>query len=106
MVAAQATSYRTGIPPRSSFLRGRQRETASPEADRLARELAARTGETLTEAVVVALRERLARETGRTRSIPLREELAVIRRRCAALPVLDTRTADEILGYDERGLPA
>ncbi len=77
-----------------------------PEADRLARELAARTGETLTEAVVVALRERLARETGRTRSIPLREELAAIRRRCAALPVLDTRAGDEILGYDERGLPA
>lgn len=76
-----------------------------PEADRLARELAARTGETLTEAVVVALRERLARETGRTRSIPLRDELAAIRRRCAALPVLDTRAADEILGYDERGLP-
>jgi antitoxin VapB len=77
-----------------------------PEADRLARELAARTGETLTEAVVVALRERLARETGRTRSIPLREELAAIRRRCAGLPVLDTRSADEILGYDEHGLPA
>jgi antitoxin VapB len=77
-----------------------------PEADRLARELAARTGETLTEAVVVALRERLARETGRTRSIPLREELAAIRQRCAVLPVLDTRSADEILGYDGRGLPA
>lgn len=77
-----------------------------PEADRLARELAARTGETLTEAVVVALRERLARETGRTRVIPLREELAAIRRRCAALPVLDARTADEILGYDDHGLPA
>jgi antitoxin VapB len=77
-----------------------------PEADRLARELAARTGETLTEAVVVALRERLARETGRTRSIPLHEELTAIRRRCAALPVLDARCADEILGYDERGLPA
>lgn len=76
-----------------------------PEADRLARELAARTGETLTQAVVVALRERLARETGRTRSIPLREELAAIRRRCAALPKLDSRTDDEILGYDERGLP-
>ncbi|GAB7142705.1 type II toxin-antitoxin system VapB family antitoxin [Mycobacterium riyadhense] len=76
-----------------------------PEADRLARELAARTGETLTEAVVVALRERLARQTGRTRSIPLGEELAAIRRRCAALPVLDTRTADEMLGYDDQGLP-
>jgi antitoxin VapB len=77
-----------------------------PEADRLARELAARTGETLTEAVVVALRERLARVTGRARSIPLREELAAIRHRCASLPVLDGRTADEILGYDERGVPA
>jgi antitoxin VapB len=77
-----------------------------PEADRLARELAARTGESLTQAVVVALRERLARETGRTRYIPLADELAGIRRRCAALPVLDARTADEILGYDEHGLPA
>jgi len=76
-----------------------------PEADRLARELATRTGETLTQAVVVALRERLARETGRTRSIPLREELAAIRHRCASLPVLDTRPVHEILGYDDHGLP-
>lgn len=77
-----------------------------PEADRLARELAARTGETLTEAVVVALRERLARTVGRTQVVPLREELAAIRRRCAALPVLDDRTAESILGYDDRGLPS
>lgn len=77
-----------------------------PEADRLARELAARTGESLTDAVVIALRERLARETGRARVVPLREELAAIRQRCASLPVLDSRAADEILGYDERGLPS
>ncbi|MFV3782124.1 type II toxin-antitoxin system antitoxin VapB30 [Mycobacterium tuberculosis] len=76
-----------------------------PEADRLARALAARTGETLTEAVVTALRERLARETGRAR-VPLRDELAAIRHRCAALPVVDNRSAEAILGYDERGLPA
>jgi len=76
-----------------------------PEADRLARELAARTGETLTEAVVVALRERLAREAGRTSTIPLGEELAAIRHRCAALPVLDTRTGDAVIGYDRHGLP-
>jgi antitoxin VapB len=76
-----------------------------PEADRLARELAARTGETLTEAVVVALRERLARQTGRPGAVPLRDELAAIRRRCAALPVFDDRSAEEILGYDARGLP-
>ncbi len=77
-----------------------------PEADRLARELAARTGETLTQAIVVALRERLARETGRVTAVPLSDELAAIRRRCAALPVLDARSADEILGYDHHGLPA
>jgi len=35
-----------------------------------------------------------------------REELATIRRRCAALPVIDDRPAEKILGYDERGLPA
>ena len=76
-----------------------------PEADRLAREVAARTGETLTTAVVVALRERLARLRGRPRRRRLRDELREIGRRCAQLPTLDDRTADEILAYDERGLP-
>jgi antitoxin VapB len=76
-----------------------------PEADRLARELVALTGETLTDAVVIALRERLARQTGRARVVPLREELATIRQRCASLPVLDDRTPEEIIGYDSQGLP-
>jgi antitoxin VapB len=76
-----------------------------PEADRLARELAATTGESLTDAIINALRERLRRERGRVRSKRLREELRAIRRRCAALPVLDNRRADEILGYDEHGVP-
>ena len=75
------------------------------EADRLARELARRTGETLTEAIVTALRERLQRERGRVRAPRLSEELRVIGERCAALPVLDGRPADEILGYDAIGLP-
>jgi antitoxin VapB len=76
-----------------------------PEADRLARELAARTGESLTDAVITALRERLMRESGREPSPRLREELLAISRRCSRLPVLDPRPADEILGYDENGLP-
>jgi antitoxin VapB len=46
-----------------------------PEADRLAREVAARTGETLTTAVVVALWERLARLRGRSRRRRLRDDL-------------------------------
>ncbi|MFQ5790290.1 MAG: type II toxin-antitoxin system VapB family antitoxin [Acidobacteriota bacterium] len=77
----------------------------NPEADRLARELAAATGESLTETVIRALRERLRRERGRVRAPRLREELRRIRQRCAGLPVLDPRSPNEILGYDERGLP-
>jgi antitoxin VapB len=76
----------------------------NPEADALARQLAERTGETVTEAVLNALRERLAR-TEQARSRALREALASIRRRCARLPVLDARPADELLGYDALGLP-
>lgn len=76
-----------------------------PEADRLARELAELTGETVTDAVLNALRERLERHRGRRRSGRLAETLMDIGRRCARLPVLDDRTADEILGYDDQGLP-
>lgn len=76
-----------------------------PEADRLARALAARTGETLTEAVVGALRERLQREQGRRRMPRVSEELRRIAEGLKTLPRLDSRSADEILGYDEHGLP-
>lgn len=54
---------------------------------------------------MVALRERLIRERGRARAVRLREELAAIRHRCAALPVVDDRPADVIVGYDRHGLP-
>src|SRR5207302_9446064 len=74
-----------------------------PEADRLAREVAARTGETLTTAVVVALRERLARLRGRSKRRRLRDELREIAQRCAQLPTLDDRSDEEIPVYDERG---
>jgi len=76
-----------------------------PEADRLARELARRTGESLTEAVVKSLRERLERQRNRPRRPGLSDELRRIGARVAALPLLDARTAEEILDYDERGLP-
>ena len=75
------------------------------EADRLARDLARLTGESLTEAVLNALRERLHRQRARGRRGRLRDDILEIGRRCAALPVKDARPADEILGYDERGLP-
>ena len=77
----------------------------NPEADRLARKLAAATGESLTKAVIVALKERLERLRANRRGRSLADELDEIALRCAALPELDPRAADEILGYDEQGLP-
>jgi antitoxin VapB len=76
-----------------------------PDADRLARQLAAKTGETLTDAVLNALRERLSREEARRRAPSLRRELEAIRKRCSSLPVLDPRPPEELLDYDEHGLP-
>ena len=77
-----------------------------PETDRLAREVAKLTGESLTEAVRTALAERLERERrkhGRGKS--LAERLNEIALHCASLPTYDTRTPDEIIGYDEYGVP-
>lgn len=67
---------------------------------RLARELAEATGETLTEAVRVAIEERLRRTHGTASPASLQEELAAIRQRCSRLPILDPRPSDEILGYE------
>jgi antitoxin VapB len=75
------------------------------EADRLARELAAETGETLTEAVTTALRERLDRIRSRTR-IDIAERLDRLSLEYSAMRVVDDRTPDEIIGYDENGLPS
>jgi antitoxin VapB len=77
----------------------------SDEADRLARELAAETGESLTDAVVIALRERLGRLHAR-RGPSLADRLRRLQSEVAELPVLDQRTPDEIIGYDDHGLPA
>jgi antitoxin VapB len=76
-----------------------------PAADRLVRELAATTGESITTAVTVAVRERLER-IGRIAPAEVRKrEITRIAKRAAAEPVIDNRTDDEILGYDEDGLP-
>jgi len=76
-----------------------------PETDRLARELAALTGEILTDAVRKALAERLERERlrrGQPGDLALR--LREIGEHCAALPDLDPRSPDEIVGYDKTGM--
>jgi len=77
----------------------------NPEAEQLAAEVAALTGETKTEAVARALRERLVRLRRDRDGLSLEQELQQIADHCAALPVRDSRPAEEILGYDEHGLP-
>jgi antitoxin VapB len=73
--------------------------------ERLARELARATGESLTTAIGRALEERLERvETRRSPADRLTLARAVLRR-VDALPVLDDRSADQILGYDADGVP-
>jgi antitoxin VapB len=80
-----------------------------PEADHLARSLAQRTGETITQAVVKALRERLVREQHKAQNAADVERLVVeimaLGRHFAALPIRDQRSLEEML-YNEHGLPA
>jgi antitoxin VapB len=74
-----------------------------PETDRLARELAAMTGESITDAIRRAIEARI--EATRRIARHADDDLTDIIRRGRARAVLDTRSADEILGYDEHGLP-
>jgi antitoxin VapB len=75
-------------------------------ADRLARELAAETGESITTAVTIAVRERLERLRGAVPRERRRQELMDISKRSSRLPIRDRRSADEILGYGPDGLPS
>jgi antitoxin VapB len=77
----------------------------NPKAEELAREVAAESGENLTQAIIHALEERLVRLKGRKTTEDLAEEIMKISERCTALPQLDDRTPEEILGYDNKGVP-
>lgn len=78
----------------------------NPATVALADELARRQGITKTAAIHQALSERLHRlgynDTAQER---LLGELRAIRERVGRLPELDTRTDEEIVGYDEFGIP-
>jgi antitoxin VapB len=77
-----------------------------PEAVRLARAVTRYTGETMTQAVINALRERLAREERKAQDIEsLIDEVMAIGRHFASLPIRDPRKLEDML-YDESGLPA
>jgi antitoxin VapB len=76
-----------------------------PEADRLARQLARMTGKSITEAVKAALRNRLEHERRRRGKHIDRARIAKIVADIGALPVVDERSPDELIGYDDAGLP-
>lgn len=75
-------------------------------ADRLVRELADETGESITTAVTVAVRERLERLQGAIPRERREAELTRIAQRSARRRVRDQRTPEEILVYDDDGLPS
>ncbi|HEV2988038.1 MAG TPA: type II toxin-antitoxin system VapB family antitoxin [Candidatus Angelobacter sp.] len=73
--------------------------------EHLAAELACRTGETIAEAIKVALYQRLQLLNSQQSEIGIREKADKILKRVDALPTEDHRSEDEILGYDSIGLP-
>lgn len=77
----------------------------NPETEKLATALARLTGETKTDAVTKALRDRLTRLRRERSARRLADELDEIALHCAALPVTEQRSDDEILGYDQHGIP-
>lgn len=75
------------------------------ETERLVRAVAKETGESLTQAIEQSLRERLERLQRRRPAALALQKLTDILRRVDDLPEKDKRSPDEILGYDENGLP-
>ena len=83
---------------------GKKRRTLyikNPAAHRLAEQVSKRMGVTLSDAVIAALEDKLDK-TGR----PLnRANVDALCAKIGALPVVDARTPEEILGYDDLGIP-
>jgi antitoxin VapB len=76
-----------------------------PDAGRPARRLATLTGEFLTATVKAALRARLARKQRRRDNQIDRAKIDAIVASIVALPVVDARSPEELIGYDDLGLP-
>lgn len=77
----------------------------NPETERLALQLAQETGEPVELAIQRSLQKRLEQLRQRHRAGLVKEKLEEILRQVDALPTLDDRPEDEILGYDREGLP-
>jgi antitoxin VapB len=79
----------------------------NPETERLVEELARKTGHKPDEAIAELIREKLAASSAEAPFDPpdIWERVKKIQDRVAAMPDVDTRSADEIIGYDEYGVP-
>lgn len=77
----------------------------SIETEHLAREVAAKTGDSLTGAIQKSLEERLERLKTNRRSQAMAAQIDDILQRVDAMPDIAPRTPEEIIGYDEDGLP-
>ena len=75
------------------------------KTEKLAREVAAESGENITQAITNALEERLQRMRGRSAAVDLVEEMMTISRRCSEIPDQDQPSPDEIMGYGPTGVP-
>ncbi len=60
-------------------------------AEKLARKVAEEGGESITQAIIHSLEERLERLQGRRRASGIEEEIIRISRRCSALPDINDR---------------
>ncbi len=76
----------------------------NPSVEKKIRRLAKRTGETLTTAVERAVEERLARLPPKKGRVDW-ERAKKLLEYFDSLPVDDPRTPDEIIGYNEYGVP-
>ena len=93
--------YPRVLPYNGSVKRARTLYIKNPAAHRLAEQVAKQMGVTLTEAVIRALEEK-AHQAPK----PIDwKKIDAICAEVAALPVLDPRSPDEIIGYDEFGIP-
>jgi antitoxin VapB len=79
-------------------------DLASARVTQLASELAAITGEDMETAVACALEERLARVAPQS-AMAEGNEIDALFERLSRMPVRDTRSPDEIVGYGSNGLP-
>ena len=79
----------------------------NPETERLVEELARKTGHKPDQAIAELIREKLAGGPADPPFDPpdIWERIREIQDRVAAMPDIDTRSADEIIGYDEHGVP-